>query len=124
MNVNNLLIPINKTAALVVNQSGCEKETEYIKVSAEIENVKAALKANQDLINNSQCKKEKRVHGIKRQKLQSLLPSLKEKLKLLNIQRRETMNSLIIRECMELFTENEWKEIVAIANSKFRAIEL
>ena len=122
--LNQLSTPINKTAALVVNQSGCEKETEFVKLSREIENIKLSMAQVEQAIREEKSKKKKKELGRWKWELQNKLIPIKNRIKVLNVQKHETMNALIVRECMTRFSEKEWEEITSIAKQKFRRYEL
>lgn len=122
--VNKFSTPIDKTAALVVNQSGCDKQTRFLTAKKKMEDLKRSVQsllAMQKLVSDKKEKKEigRRIANINKQ-----ISTLKETVKMHNMIRRETMNSLIIRECMNRFSEREWDEIVREADIKFRAREI
>lgn len=114
--INAYSTPINKTAALVTSQAGInDRATAYQRASKELRDIKDCLKSIDRAIPECETKKEKKELASMKRQLQDKVAPLKEKIKLMNISRRENMQTLIVRECMNRFSESEWKEIVNIA---------
>jgi len=117
-----LLIPVNKTAALVVAQNE-ESDTEFMALSRKQENLKLAIRANNRNLLLTESKAKKRKLSLRKHDLEEEILPINKRIKELNMQRRESINSLIIKECMLKFSEKEWGEIRAEANRKFRMSE-
>ena len=120
MDVNQLSTPINKTAALVTNQSGCTKETEYVRLTRRREDLKTSINSMQALIDKEKDPKKKKDLGRMKLITQAQIKEVNEELKLLRMQRKEKIDTYIIRECMKRFSPEEWEEIREIANAHFR----
>jgi len=113
------LTPINKTAALVTNQSGCVDETAFVTVSREVENLTLCIQATEKRLLETDSPIEKKELGQWKCELQKQMRPLREKKKALNVQHQSSINSLLIRECIKRFTREEWVEIENIAKRKY-----
>lgn len=124
MDIESLQIPINRTAALVTNQHGCEdQETEFVRLSRERENLFLSLKSVELALIECEDKKEKKELGAWKFQLQTKMTKVKLRLKELNIQKKATVDHMILQECMQRMSKQEWNEIERIANEKFRKLE-
>lgn len=117
--------PINKTAALVVNQSGCTEGTELLKAMRALKDLTDCLISIDRKFAEGVTGKERKEMVLWKQDLQEKVRPLKEKIKLLKIQenskRESNKNKEIIKECQRRFSQKEWQEILELAGSRVDA---
>jgi hypothetical protein len=114
-------LPINKTAALVANQSGCADEMtledKRDSLAKAISNIQREISG---LPKNHAYRKEL---GIKKQQMQDDISSLNKQIKIQNVL-DDDLNEYIIAACRRRFISTQWIEVLSEARAyKERAIK-
>lgn len=107
-------VPINKTAALVSSQAGCrEEESLADKRDSMARSINRMVEDIKRLPKNDKKRNEL---GIKIQSLQQDIRSINKMIKQDNII-GQSLDSYVIKECMERFSMPVWFEIMAKAKA-------
>lgn len=115
-----LLTPINRTASLVTNQSGCEDE---MSLEDERDCVYRSLQATEKEILGLPKKHDYRKElGIKKLYLQQEISKINKKIKVLNVFNRD-INDYVIQILRESMPRDKWIAVLKKAEEK-KAFEL
>ena len=106
--------PINKAAALVVGQSGCNENDslEYQRDSL----ARALERTQREISGLPKNHKYRKELGVKKLDMQVEISLINKKLKLKNIRDRD-LDKYIIEECKRIMTTSKWNEIMCRARA-------